>query len=231
MGNKYKLINKSIIISLILLILVSSCRKRERINHYLINPITKKALEENGFYKYSYTDTIDDEDKINDTVQYIVRYEMFTNVKPEKNNQGYIYPTQLGHFYREDSIKKRKNINYLQNDLNNRIIAYLFRDDKLFYKFIKVYNQNNFQKEIPDLTSDKKIIKYYDSLKIKIVPLQNPIKNDYITRFKIDTYNARIYYSETDKSYEININYISNYYHDILDDWYSGCINNSRYYL
>lgn len=79
-------------------LLFASCAKKDTINHYLPIKTTAKELMENGFYKYSYTDTIDARDKVDDTIKHIVRYDMYSNVKPEKNNNGEIYPTQLGHF-------------------------------------------------------------------------------------------------------------------------------------
>ncbi|MCV9928759.1 hypothetical protein OIU83_13900 [Flavobacterium sp. LS1R49] len=93
------------IILLITILSLFSCRKRDTINHYLTKPITQKELAENGFYKYSYTDTIDNKDKIKDTIRLIVRYDMYSNVKPERNKNGKLYPMSFFGDKNEDSFK------------------------------------------------------------------------------------------------------------------------------
>lgn len=69
---------------------------------------------------------------------------MYSNVKPEISKEGKVCPTQqLWNFDYEDSIKKKKNIYYLKEKLDNTIITYLFRNDSLFYKEINVIFFNN----------------------------------------------------------------------------------------
>lgn len=220
---------------LLLIILLTSCNKTDKLNHYLPNKTTTKELMENGFYKYSYTDTIDDRDNVDDSIKHIVTYDMYSNVKPEKNNNGEIYPTQLGHFYREDSIKKKKNIDYRKTNLNNRIITYVFRNDLLFYKSLIVYSIDRSQKNIAELISKEKIINYYKTLNIPIKPIYktDSIKDKYPKRFLIGNYKTFIDYSSDGQEYhEVFINYINgDFYRNILDDWYSGHMSNSRYYL
>lgn len=209
-----------------------SCGKKDTINHFLTKPITHEELIENGFYKYSYTVILDDRSQVNDTKKSKVRYDMYSNVKPETNKEGKLCPTQLWNFFNEDSIKKRKNTDYLKEQLDNRIITYLFRNDLLFYKEINVISFKNQSKEIPDLTSKEKIIKYYNNYKIKVQPLyeQNSTK-DYTTIYMVDNYKTIIYYSDKESSYRIFINYLNNSsYYDIRDSWYSGRISEIYYF-
>ncbi|PIF71490.1 hypothetical protein CLU99_2263 [Flavobacterium sp. 2] len=218
-----------------MIILFGSCRKADKINHYLPSKVTAKELIKNGFYKYSYTDTIEDRDKIDDTIKHIVRYDMYSNVKPEKNNSGEIYPMQLGHFYREDSIKKKKNIEYRKSHLNNRIITYVFRNNLLFYKSLIAYSIDRSQKNTAELTSKEKIISYYKTLNIPIKPIYktDSLRDKYPRRFLIGNYKTFIDYSSDEQEYhELFVNYINgDIYGNILDDWYSGRMSNSRYYL
>lgn len=209
------------------------CNKTDKINHYITKKITAKELIENGFYKYSYTDTIDDEDQVNDTIKHIIKYDMYSNVKPEKNEDGEICPMQLVKLGNLDSAQQNKRINYRKKVLNDRIITCVFRNDSLFYKNIVVYSFNRSQNKIADFTSKEKIIKYYDSLKIPIKQIinNNSINEEYPKRFLIDNYKTFIDYS--DKGfYEISINYVNNFtYRDILEDWYAGHVNKVRYFL
>lgn len=218
---------------LFLAVLLISCYKTDTINHYLTKPVTQQGLEDNGFYKYSYTIISDDKDKVDDTIRSLIRYDMYSNVKPEINVKGEICPTQLWNFYREDSIKKRKNSEYLKNELNNRIITYLFRNDSLFYKDISIEFFDKTQNEMPDFTSRKKIINYYDSLKISIEPVIKDAKegDNYATQFIIDGYRTRFFYSEKDKDYEMFTNYLTNSTcYPITEDWYSGYIYKVYYF-
>ncbi|MEA9412501.1 hypothetical protein [Flavobacterium sp. PL02] len=225
---------KNTIILLIILLSLFSCRKRDTINHYLTKPVTQQELIDNGFYKYSYTYTIDDKDKVDDTIRSIVKYDMYSNVKSERNKEGKLCPTQLWNFYNEDSIKEKKNAYYLKNKLDSRVITYLFRNDSLFYKNIHVEVFDNKHKEIVDFTSRGKIIKYYDSLKISIKPV---IKNSktgeiYPGQFMIDNYKTRFYFSEKEKYYEMFTNYLTNStYYNVREYWYSGHISEMHYLL
>jgi hypothetical protein len=225
---------KNISVILITILSLFSCGKRDTINHYLTKPITQQKLIENGFYKYSYTYIIDDKDKVDDTIRSIVKYDMYSNVKPERNKEGKLCPTQIWNIYSEDSIKAIKNADYLKNKLNSRVITYLFRNDSLFYKNVYVEDFDNKHKEIVDFTSREKIIKYYDSLKISIKPVIRNSKTGeiYEAQFMIDTYKTRFFCSEGNKSYNMFTNYLTNStYYDIREYWYSGHISEMHYLL
>lgn len=201
-----------------------SCHNKDTINHYLTKPITQHELESNGFYKYSYLVIRDDQDKVDDTIRCNVKYDMYSNVKPEINTEGKLYPTQLWNFFRKDSIKKKRNTDYLKNDLNNRIITYVFINDTISYKSIIVRSLDQTARGIADLTTEEKIIKYYDSLKISIKPFfeKNISTEKYTTLFMIDNYRTIIYYNDKDPSYELFTNYKNNYNYNVLEDWYTG---------
>ncbi|WP_289662017.1 hypothetical protein [Flavobacterium panacagri] len=221
-----------IVTSLSIVLLLFCCNKKDTVNHYLPKPITQKDLIKNGFYKYSYIATLDDEDNVDDTIKSIARYDMYSNVKPKINNEEKRCPTQLWKFDKEDSIKKKKNINYLKEELDNTIITYLFRNDSLFYKEINVIFFNNQNKNIPDLTSKEKTLKYYHNINIPIEPLYelSSTKN-YPTRYMIDNYKSIIYYSDTDNCYRFFTNYLNNStYYDIREYWYSGAIYEMYYF-
>lgn len=218
-----------------LLLLTTSlicCNKTDKINHYLTKKITAKELIENGFYKYSYTDTIDDEDKVNDTINHIIKYDMYSNVKPEKNEEDKICPMQLVQISNLDSVQQNERINYRKKVLNDRIITYVFRNDSLFYKNIIVYSYSK-SKKIADFTTKEKIIRYYDSLRIPIKSIfsNNSINKEYPKRFLIDNYKTFIDYSD-EGFYEMSVNYVNDFtYRDIQEDWYAGHIIKVRYFL
>lgn len=220
------------IAALIVVITFISCQKKDTINHFLTKPITKQDLEKNGFYKYSYIATSDDHDKIDDTIKSISKYDMYSNVKPEMNKEGKLCPTQLWNFFNKDSIQKKKSIQYLKEELDNKIITYLFRNDSLFYKEINVVFLKSQNKNTPDLTSKEKIIKYYNNITVPIKPLyeQNSTKK-YTTIYSIDNRKTIIYYSDKNSSYRLFTNYLNNStYYDIREFWYSGHISEIHYY-
>jgi len=206
----------------VILLLFISCNKKDKINHYLNKVVTQKELLDNGFYKYSSVYTPDEDDKINGGFKYVIKFDMYSNVKPVKNEEGKLCPTQLWHFYRKDSIKEKRNRDYLKNKLNNRIITYLFRNDTLLYKDIIVDSIDKSRKDIADFTSIDKIIKYYKSLKISIKP---KIKNKetgemYSNRFIINNYETRFY--KENNFYEMFTDYKGDNYHAVLDHLYDG---------
>ncbi|WP_133524201.1 hypothetical protein [Flavobacterium sp. 245] len=211
------------ITSLILIIvLFISCNKKNKINHYLNKVVTQKELLDNGFYKYSFVYIPNEEDKIDVYFKSVTKFEMYSNVKPEKNEGGQLCPIQLWHFYIEDSIKEKKNRDYLKNKLNNRIITYFFRNDTLLYKDIIVDPIDESQKDIADFTSRDKIIKYYNGVKTSI---KSQIKNKktgemYSNRFLINNYNTRFYMDN--HSYEMFVDYKEDNFHDVLDRLYGG---------
>lgn len=210
-----------------------SCHKEDTINHFLTKQVTQKELELNGFHKYSYEIIIDDKDKVDDTIRSVIKYDMYSNVKPEKNENGDIYPTKLWGFYSEDSIKNRKNIDYLKNELDNKIITYLFRNDSLFYKDVSIEFFDKTEKKVPNLTSRKKIINYYKKNKIPIEPkIKNANEGEkYATQFIIDGYFTRFFYSNKEDNFEMFTNYLTtSTAYPIKDDWYSGHIYKVYYF-
>ncbi|MFB9079647.1 hypothetical protein ACFFLS_07145 [Flavobacterium procerum] len=214
-----------IITTLLIATAFFSCTKTDKINHYLIKPITQQELIDNGFYKYSYTYKIEDKDGIKDTVASFVEYELYSNVKPEIDNNGRIHPLQFLNMREMDSIERKKRFEYRQKDLNDRIITYLFRNDSLLFKDIRVFSRDYPKKEIADLSTEEKIIRYYDSIQIPIKPVfqVKTSTKEYPTIFMIDNHKVRLYYSEKDKSYDMFVNYLSdNHYFDILVEWYAG---------
>ncbi|MBS7230992.1 hypothetical protein KHA90_08145 [Flavobacterium psychroterrae] len=202
-------------------LLCMSCYKTDKINHYLNKIISPEELLNNGFYKYSYINTIDDDDKINDTIKSIIKYEMYSNVKPEKDEDGKLYPMSLFNNKKQDSIAVNKRDNYIKNDLNNRIITYIYRDNKIFLKSI-IVNSIDKKEKIVDLTSEEKIINYYDSLKIPIKLIfegKKSTKNHH-TLFLINNYKTRIYYYN--QGYEMLTNYSDAWmpFWNITEEWY-----------
>lgn len=240
------------IIIILFIITLVSCGRREKINHYLPAPITQQELLDNGFYRYSYVDTINKEDlykytsnytyaythtridsigngdRIHNSVKLLIRRDIYSNVKPEKNEKGQICPTHLSNFYGTDTIKREANMRYLKDDLKNRIITYLFINDSLEYKSIIVEDFDKKDKEITDFTTKKKIICYYDSLKIPIKPLlvKDISTKEHPTVFLIGNLKTRIRYSDKKHPfYECSINYINNdnyTIHNIIGTYYSG---------
>jgi len=222
-------------ILLLVFLLFMSCQKIDKINHYTNKIVTQKELLDNGFYKYSYSTLYDSNgNTMTDTTKFLVKYDMYSNVKPEKNDEGEICPSQVGSLFKLDSVRKKEMKDYLKNDLNNRIITYLFRNDTLFYKSIIVPTSNKTQKGIADLTTKAKITKYYDSIKIPIkVLIKGQLSSqEHPTLFFINNYKTSIQYSEKDKSYDFFTNYLDDFiYYDILDTWYYGLMRNTHYFL
>lgn len=221
-----------IITILIVLLSLVSCHKKDTINHFLTKPITQQELENNGFYKYSYITTLDEQNKVYDTMK-STKYDMYSNVKPERNKEGKLCPTQLWNFYSEDSIRKRKNTDYFKNELKSKVITYVFRDEVLFYKEINIYYFDENQNKTPGFTNTNEIIKYYRNLKIPIEPIiKNNISGERFTdRFMVNNYRTRFYFSKIDKQYGIFVNYLNQImYYNTYELWYSGQIINMHYY-
>lgn len=80
--------NLAILLNMFLFI---SCHKEDTINHFLTKPVTQEELELNGFYKYSYEIIIDDKDKVDDTIRSVIKYDMYSNVKPKKKKKMEIF--------------------------------------------------------------------------------------------------------------------------------------------
>lgn len=73
-----------------------------------MTPITQEQLVNNGFYKYSSQYLPEIHEKVNNDTTSAIKFELYSNVKPEKNDENQLCPTQLWHFNREDSIKKKE---------------------------------------------------------------------------------------------------------------------------
>lgn len=197
------------LIAIVLSIFFSSCSKQDKINHYLNKKVTELELIENGFYKYTYADTIREEDDIDGPIGTIFRYELYSNVKPQKQDDGKFYPSAFFGTYRNE-----QNIAYLENDLNDRIITYYFVNDTLRSKYIYVYSIDKNNKKIADLTSDKSILNYYKNQK---VPFKQRLggkkygkdKIEFPYRFRINNYESGIYIlkSNQDTGYQMVTTY------------------------
>jgi hypothetical protein len=145
------------IIIVILAIFFNSCSKKDKINHYLNEKVTELELIENCFFKYSYTYTYENDEDEKDTLNgKVYKYVLYSNVKPQKQDDGKFYPTT---FF--GTNKSKENIAYLENELDDRIITYRFVNDTLSSKFIYVYSIDKHNKQIPDFTSEKSILNYY----------------------------------------------------------------------
>jgi hypothetical protein len=212
------------IIFILLLVFVVSCSKKDKINHYLNEKVTEMELVENGFYKYSYTYTYENDEDEKDTLNgKIFKNVLYSNVKPQRQDDGKLYPIPL--FSNKNNSKE--NTEYLVNELDNRIISYLFINDTLEYKSIFVYSVNKNKKHIANFTSKENIINYYNSLKIQIKPLIDGKKStkEHTTLFLIDNYKTRIYFERyPGVAYDMITNYGKNStpYMDTMEGWYNG---------
>lgn len=231
---------------------IVSCSKKDNINHYLNMKVTEQELIENGFYKYSYTynekeyeafeesqvyesdyelELIKKEElsraKFKDSLKKfgkIYKYELYSNVKPHKSEDGKLYPTLLFKAY-NDEVQEKERIKYIENELENRVISYHFVNDTLRYKSIYVYKIDKKKKHIPNFGTKEKITQYYDSLKIPIVPILEGTRStkEYTTLFYINNYKTSIYYADDDRPfYDMETNYINNEtpWGDKMGYWY-----------
>ncbi|OXA86890.1 hypothetical protein [Flavobacterium hercynium] len=217
---------------IILIFTIISCAKKDRINHYLNIPVTQKELVDNGFYRYSYTDTIYDWDKGDYIIKDLVKYDMCSNVKPEKNKEGEVGPTQLRGIFKLDSLQEKRNWDYFKNDLDSRVITYFFRNDILSYKSIIVDTVSNYHKKTADFTSKEKILKYYDSLNVPLnIILEGNLSSEKRpTLFMINNYNTSIQYASKDPGYDMFVNYLDDFIdRNILQTWYFGGMNKVYY--
>ncbi|EKT3967443.1 hypothetical protein NTJ12_002532, partial [Flavobacterium psychrophilum] len=113
-----------VLVFVLLAIALTSCIKEDKINHYLNKKVTEEQLIENGFYKYIYADTITEEDDINGPVGTIFRYELYSNVKPQRQDDGKLYPFPLFGNRKLDKEKLEEKLNYVVNELDKRVITY-----------------------------------------------------------------------------------------------------------
>lgn len=180
---------KKIILPLLILSLFS-CTKRDQINHYLNEEVTQEKLLEDGFYKYSYTYTYENDEDEKDTRNgKVYKSVIYSNVKPKMEKDGKLYPIA---FFGGNNTKE--DIDYLKNQLHDRIITYFFVNDTLENKSIYVYSANA-KKNVADFTTKNNIIHYYDSLKI---PIKQMLINHYDSielplRFRINRFETGFY--------------------------------------
>ncbi|MBS7231182.1 hypothetical protein KHA90_09100 [Flavobacterium psychroterrae] len=200
---------------ILFVILCTSCRQSDKINHYLNKKVTELELVENGFYKYTYADTIREEDDIDGPIGTIFRYELYSNVKPQKQDNGKLYPVPLFKINQNlDNVQKEERRRYISEELNNRIITYYFVNDTLRSKYIYVYSIDKNNKKIADLTSEKSILNYYKNQK---VPFKQRLggkkyginKIEFPYRFRINNYESGIYIlkSNQDSGYQMVTTY------------------------
>ncbi|KAF2517752.1 hypothetical protein [Flavobacterium foetidum] len=154
-------------ISVLIVLLITFILDKEVINHYLPEKITSKELLDDGFYKYSFTEEVDnDENEYENISRVIQRYEVYSNIKPEMY-KGKFRPMNVPSFINQDTGSTKKRQDYLRNELMNRTLLYVFRNDTLLYKSITVIRPQT-ENNIADLTTSEKIKRYYDSLKVPI---------------------------------------------------------------
>ncbi|MBS7231183.1 hypothetical protein KHA90_09105 [Flavobacterium psychroterrae] len=133
-------------VSILILVVIffNSCSKKDKINHYLNKKVTELELSENGFYKYSFTYTYENEEDEKDSLNgKVYKYVLYSNVKPQKQDNGRLYPAPLFKSSRNlDKTQRAEKLRYINDDLDNRIISYLFINDNLNFKIIYVYSLN-----------------------------------------------------------------------------------------
>lgn len=209
-----------IIIPLFIIVLINSSCKPKIINHYLTDKVTSQELVKNGFYKYSYTETINDDDNDGAVAKKNQKYYIYSNIKPEKDKEGF-RPMNVARFRNQDSIHTKESDDFLRDILQYRTLIYVFRNDTLLYKNINtLYPQvkNKFE----DFTTLKKIRKYCDSLKIPLRPI---IDNEFSTEenpslFLINDRKVLMFFNYY--GYDMLINYSNSKMPDwdIVDKWY-----------
>lgn len=196
-----------ITISALIVSLISYIFTTDTINHYLPQKTTSKELLDNGFYKYSFTEEINnDEDEYANTPRVIKKYDIYMNIKPEKY-KGKICPMNVPSFINQDTVLPKKAQDYLRNTLNNRTLIYVFKNDILLYKNITVCRPQT-ENNIADLTTPEKIKKYYQSLKISTKPIIDKNKfstKEHPTIYLINNYRTEIQYNYY--GYNMLINY------------------------
>lgn len=207
--------------------LCMSCTKSDKINHYLNKPITEAELVSNGFYKYTTTFRAEDDDSEGGLAGKTFKQVLYTNVKPQKQEDGKFYPVPIFKYNQKlDKEQLETRENYIK-ELNSRIVSYFFINDTLTYSSIHVFSMDLKVNGIADFRTKDKIIKYYDSLKIPIIPIIEGEKSTekYTTLFMIDKFKTRIYYGRgLDISYDLLTNYVGKEMPswDIMNQWYSG---------
>ncbi|EKT3967442.1 hypothetical protein NTJ12_002531 [Flavobacterium psychrophilum] len=192
------------IIIVILTIFFNSCSKKDKINHYLNKKVTELELSENGFYKYSHADTIREEDDIDGPIGTIFRYELYSNVKPQRQDDGKFYPVPLFKNVKREKLEADEVLRYVTDELDNRVVTYIFVNDTLDFTSIYVYETDKNKKQIADFTSEKAILNYYKDQK---VPFKQRLggtkygkdKMEFPYRFRINNYESGIYILKSPK--------------------------------
>jgi hypothetical protein len=232
------------IVYILLSVFIVSCSKKDTINHYLNKPVTEAELIENGFYKYTYSYTYDYENdgsytdsinniKFGDSLRLlngkVYKYELYSNVKPQKGENGKLYPVPLLKYNQHlDNALGKQRISYIEDELENRVVSYFFVNNTLKYKNVFFYAVDKNKKYIADFRTTETIIKYYDSLKIPFKPIIDGKRSTkkHTTLFMINNYKTQIYNSikKNEIAYEMITNYVDDEmpYWDIMNDWYGG---------
>ncbi|EKT3967382.1 hypothetical protein NTJ12_002470 [Flavobacterium psychrophilum] len=190
---------KASIIVFTLAILLNSCSKEDKINHYLNERVTELELSKYGFYKYSYTFTYEnDEDEKDSLNGKVFKNVLYSNVKPQMQDDGKFYPVPLFKNVQREKLEAEKILRYVTDELDNRVITYRFVNDTLEFKSIYVYEIDKNKKQIADFTSEKAILNYYKNqnvpFKQKLGGIKygkNKIEIPY--RFRINNYETGIY--------------------------------------
>lgn len=196
-----------ITISGLIILLITSIFYTNTINHYLPHKITSKELLDNGFYKYSFIEVVNnDQDEYENIPRVIKKYEVYSNIKPEIY-KGKFCPMNVPSFINQDSGSTKKRQDYLRNVLKNRTLMYVFRNDTLLYKNITAIRPQT-KNNIADLTTSEKIKKYYDSLKVPIKTIidKNQFSTvEHPTIYLLNNYRTEIQYNYY--GYDMIINY------------------------
>ncbi|PBI90984.1 hypothetical protein BSF41_16900 [Flavobacterium sp. ACN2] len=186
-----------ITITALIMSLISYILNTNEINHYLPQKITSNELLENGFYKYSFTEEVNnDEDEYRKIPRVFKKYEVYSNIKPEIY-KGKFRPMNVPSFINQDTVSTKKRQDYLRNELMNRTLMYVFRNDTLLYKNITVIRPQS-ENNIADFTTSENIKRYYNDLKISIKPIidKNQFSTvEHPTIYLINNYRTEIRYN------------------------------------
>ncbi|WP_310554554.1 hypothetical protein [Flavobacterium sp.] len=227
-------------ILILFVILFTSCGKTDKINHYLNEKVTESELVNNGFYKYSYTyNYLNDENEKDSLNGKVYKYVLYSNVKPQRQKDGKLYPVPLFKYNHLEKVQLEERIRFVTDELDNRVISYLFINDILDFKSIYVYSVNKHKKDIADFTTGKGILDYYKKQKVAFKQKLGGIKYGKIEfpyRFRINNYETGIYILkfndtisyqmvttyETVKENEETIYDFRPINPDVMEGWYNG---------
>lgn len=184
-------------LALLILLLLSSCTKEDKINHYLNEKVTQKELLNNGFYKYTMNRSegiIDDLNQFNvengdpvipsKFIEY--RINVYSNISPMIKNGIARVPIPV---FKDNKDK-----------IKGKIITYFFRNNILEFKSVMSPITN--EKQIELFKTKEDIKNYYNKLKVPIkeIPLERLRNhNDSIglrIKFIINNYESYFYLSD-----------------------------------